>query len=252
MKAIHYDPEVLYMYKLHYLLCLVVFSLISGVAAYLIGGKTVGVVTLLGGIVVSYLSMLLKTEFKTPDEKIAAKRIAREILAKDASPATVSRLASQLHYYFQKTEQAVVLLTKYLSGNAPVIYVTLADILQKKGKPKQALSILRTNPQAFFEPMLLASQGYSLKQLGEIQEAIQAFERCCCSAKKHRLPHNGSRRLTQWLTELSYMAFIHHALAECYWLANDFQAAKRHYFAGNIRLLDITLWRFKPRQAPVN
>ena len=134
-------------------------------------------------------------------------------------------------------------MEKFLSTHDPLLCATLADILLKEAKPKQALFILRENPHALFDPLLLATQGHILRQIGKVPEAVKMYERSLRLAKEVGFPHNGTHWFTQRLLSLAYTASIHHALADCYTILKDFDSAKRHYRAGNLRFLDITFWR---------
>lgn len=242
MKRIHFDPEVLYVQKLYYFFFLSTFSII---VAGIIGWRFSlykGLLTLFVGFILSYLAMLAKNTFAVPNRRILAQRMAREI-SQNTSPIIIARFASQLYFYFNENTQAISLLEKFIHTNDPLLCATFGDILLKEGKPKQALYVLRENPYAVADPLLLAIQGHVLRHLGKINEAIKIYERSLRLAKKAGFPHNGAHWLTQKLLTVSYSASIHHALADCYNILKDSSAARRHYRAGNIRLLDITLWR---------
>ena len=192
--------------------------------------------------------MLKKKAFAPPAKNITAKRMAHEI-SHDTSPLSIARFACQLYYYFHETTQAISLLEKFLLSHDPLLCTTLGDILFKEGRPKQALYVLRENPFALVDPLLLATQGQVLRQIGKIPEAIKMFERSLNLAKQNGFPLNGAHWFTQKLLSLSYMANIHHKLADCYFLLENFPSAKQHYRKGNLLLFDLSLWRLSPHSA---
>ncbi|WP_206811897.1 tetratricopeptide repeat protein [Paradesulfitobacterium ferrireducens] len=243
MQQVKYDPEILYVQKLYFFLFLATFSLL---AAILIGwrvGVQGGIFSFLIGLIISYAAMLRKKTFSPPQKKVTVQRMAREI-SQDTSPLAISRFASQLYYYLHEPGQAISLLEKFLSSHDPLLCATLADILYKEGRTKQALSVARDNPYALIDPLLLATQGHILKELGKLQDAARMYERSLRLAKEAGFPHNGAHWLTQHFLSLAYTGSIHHALADCYLALKDFDAAKQHYRAGNRRFLDLTFWRF--------
>lgn len=242
MQSVKFDPEILYVQKLYFFLYLLSFCLlISLILLWRVDWKFAGL-AFAGGTLVSYIVMARKKNFPPPERKLAAIRMAREI-SQDTSPLTISRFASQLYYYFHEPRQAISLLEKFLKTDDPLLCATLADILLKEGRPKQALMILRENPFVLTDPLLLATQGHILNNLGRIQDAVRLYERSLRLAGEQGFPHNGASWLTQKFLTISYTACIHHALADCYMNLKDFPAAKRHYRAGNRRLIDITFWK---------
>lgn len=243
MPRVEFDPEILYVQKLYFFLFLVSFSLLASCIIAWHFALHTGLIFFVIGLLFSYLAMLKKKTFKPPDKKITAQRMAREI-SQDTSPLAIARFASQLYFYFHETERAVVILENYLSSNDPLLCATLADIFLKEGKTKQALVILRENPFALIDPLLLANQGHVLRQIGKIPEAIKMYKRSLRLAKEVGFPHNGAHWLTQKFLTISYTASIHHALGDCFSVLKDYDSGKRHYRAGNIRLLDITVWRY--------
>jgi len=246
MRSIKFDPEIIYVQKLYFFLYLLIFCVLASAILFWRLGWRVGTLAFTVGFLIAYLTMVRKREFPPPDRKFAAIRMAREI-SQDTSPLAVARFASQLYYYFQEQRQAISLLEKFLATDDPVLCATLADILHKEGRPKQALSILHDNPFVLTDPLLLATQGHILRQLGRTNDAIRLYERSLRLAHENGFPHNGANWLTQRFLTLSYTASIHHALADCYSILKDYAAAKRHYRAGNRRLIDITLWRYQNR-----
>ena len=245
MSGIKYDLEILYVQKLYYFMFLATLTLLTTAITSWRLGLNFGLYLLFGGLGVSYIAMLKKKTFTPPEKKITAKRMAREIL-QDTSPMSIARFASQLYYYFHAPTIAISLLEKFLPSHDPLLCTTLGDILLKEGKPMRALSVLRENPYSLVDPLMLATQGHVLKQVGKIPEAVQSFERSLHLEQQHGFPHSGSHWLTQKILALSYKAFIHHSLADCYVWLEDFPQAKRHYRAGNRLLLDLTLWRHCP------
>jgi tetratricopeptide (TPR) repeat protein len=186
--------------------------------------------------------MINKKNFPSPDKKLTAQKMAREI-TQNRSPLAISRFASQLYFYFHEPKQAISLLEKYLDTDDPLLCATLADILLREGCPKHALSVLRENPYTLADPLLLATQGHILQHIGKFQDAVKIYERSLRLANESGFPHNGANRFTQLLLTLSYKASIHHALADSYSVLKDYPNAKKHYRAGNIRFFDFTLWR---------
>lgn len=242
MKSSKLDPEILYVQKLYYFLFLATFSVLASLFSGWRFGLDKGILVFAIGIVIAYFAMLFKKSFATPDKKIIAKRMAKEI-SQDTSPLVIARFASQLYYYLNETERALDLLEKFLPSHDPLLCATLAEILLKEGKPRKALSILRENPFALANPLLLATQGHILRESGKTVEAVKMYERSLRLSKETGFPHNGAHRFTQFLLTMSYTANIHHALADCYTNLKDFPAAKKHYRLGNLRLIDISLWR---------
>ena len=243
MARLQFDREIIYVQKLYYFFFLFGCSLLAGLIAGVRFGLRTGLVATGIGTIISYVLMVCKKSFAPPEKKATAQRMAREI-SQDSSPVALSRFASQLYYYFNEPRQAVSLLEQFLPCNDPLLCATLADILLKQGRPRRALNILRANPYALIDPLLLATQGHVLRQLGKIAEAIRMYERSLRLAKEVGFPHNGAKWLTQRRLTLSYTAHIHHAVAECYRISENPAAARRHYFAGNIRLFDVTLWHY--------
>lgn len=243
MKNTKLDPEILYVQKLYYFLFLTTFSLLASLIIGWRFGWDKGGIVLIAGILFAYTAMLFKKSFAMPDKKIIAKRMAKEI-SQDTSPLVIARFASQLYYYLNETERAIDLLEKFLPSHDPLLCATLAEILLKEGKTRKALSVLRENPYTLTNPLLLTTQGHILRQSGKTAEAVKIYERSLRLSKEAGFPHNGAHRFTQFLLTLSYTANIHHALADCYTILKDFPSAKKHYLAGNLRLIDISLWRF--------
>lgn len=242
MKNGQIDPEIYYVQKLYYFLFLATFSAVAAVAAGWKFGLQKGGLTFALGLSFSYLAMLLKRSFALPDKKRIAKRMAKEI-SQDTSPLAISRFASQLYYYLNDTERSIDLLEKFLPSHDPLLCATLAEILLREGKSRKALSTVRENPYALTNPLLLATQGHVLRQNNKISDAAKLYERSLRFAKESGFPHNGASRFTQFLLTLSYTASIHHALADCYMILKDFPLARQHYHAGNLRLIDVSLWR---------
>lgn len=245
MESIQFDPEILYVQKLYFFMFLATFTaLISVFAAWLLGLHWA--LFVLGiGLCISYIAMLKKKRFGHPTMTLTAKRMAREI-SQDTSPVSIARFASQLYYYFHESAQAISLLEKFLPTQDPLICSTLGDILIKEGKAKRALYILRDNPLALIDPLLLATQGHVLKHIGKINEAAVMYERSLRLAKQDGFPNSGAHWFTQKLLTLSYMANIHHKLADCYFLLQALPDAEREYRAGNLLLFDLSLRRHCP------
>ena len=236
------DREILYIQKLHYFMFLATFNAITGAIAFWLFGLHNGLIVLGSGFLISYIAMFKKKRFTPPGRKITAKRMAHAI-SQDTSPTSIARFSSQLYYYLHQPAQAITLLEKFLPSHDPLLCTTLGDILLKEGKAKRALYILRDNPYAFVDPLLLATQGHALKQAEKISEAARMFERSLHLAKQSGFPHNGANWFTKKLLVLSYTASIHHTLADCYVILGNLLEAKRHYRAGNWRLFDLSLWR---------
>ena len=223
MRSIKFDPEIIYVQKLYFFLYLLIFCVLASAILFWRLGWRVGTLAFTVGFLIAYLTMVRKREF------------------------TVARFSSQLYYYFNEPRQALSLLEKFLSTNDPLLCATLADILLKEGRPKQALSILRENPHVLADPLLLATQGHILKHLGRTQDAVKMYERSLRLASENGFPHNGANWLTQKFLTISYTACIHHSLGDCYTILKDSSTAKRHYWAGNRRLIDITFWKYPHR-----
>lgn len=239
------DPEVLYAQKIYYFFFLLTLTSLATALAMLVFNLYYGLFTLALGIGISYILMLLKRNFHPPEKIITAKRMAHTI-SQDTSPSAIARFAIQLYYYFQEPNQAIDLLEKFLPGNDPLIYTTLGDILLKEGKTKQALYLLRGNPYALIDPLLLATQARVLKQIGRLSEAVKLFERSLYIAKQNGFPKIENHWLPQKILTISHLAGIHHSLADCYFRLENFSDAKKHYHAGNRFLIDISLWRYCP------
>lgn len=245
MQGVQFDSEILYVQKLYYFLFLATLTLFTCALALWWFGLRIGLIILASGLILSYIAMFKKKKFTPPEKKIAAKRMARTI-SQDTSPLSIARFACQLYYYFNKPTQAISLLEKFLPTHDPLLCITLGDILLKEGKAKQALYILRDNPYALIDPLLLTTQGRALIQIEKIPEAVRMFERSLHIAKQNGFPHNGAHWFTHKLLTLSYTASIHHTLADCYVILGNLPDAKRHYRAGNCLLFDISLWRYQP------
>lgn len=243
MKNTILDPEILYVQKLYYFLFLATFSLLTGLFTGWRFGWDKGIIVFVTGMLFAYLAMLFKKSFVMPDKKIVAKRMAKEISQK-TSPLVIARFASQLYYYLNETERALDLLETFLPSHDPLLCATFAEILLKEGKPRKALAVLHENPNTIFNPLLLATQGHILRKSGRTTEAIKMYERSLRLSKDAGFPHNGAHKFTQFLLTMSYTANIHHALGDCYAELKDFRAAKKHFWAGNLRIIDISLWRF--------
>lgn len=243
MQRLKYDPEILYVQKLYFFIFLMGFVLLASGIIWWRYGLTNALIVLGLGLVSSYAFMVGKKSFPPPEKKLTAKRMAKEI-SQDTSPLAIARFASQQYFYLNQPVRAILLLERFLPTHDPLLYATLGDILLKEGRPRQALSILRENPLALTDPLLLATQGHVLKHMGKIPEAAKMYERSLRIAKEGGFPHNGAHWLTQRFLTLSYTANIHHTLADCYNILKDFPAAKRHYWAGNRRFLDISFWQY--------
>lgn len=243
MKGIQVDLEILYVQKIYYFMFLVTLTLLGFAVTLWRFDLQIGLLVLISGLIISYFSMIRKKYFSPPEKKITAQRMAHTI-SQDSSPLSLSRFASQLYYYFHEPAQAISLLEKFLPCHDPLLCTTLCDILIKEGKAKRALYIIRDNPNALIDPLMLATQGTVLLKIGKIPEAIKMFERSLHWAKQSGFPNNGSHWFTQILLSRGYTASIHHTLADCYMIMENFQEAKRHYRAGNILLFDVSLWRY--------
>ena len=245
MRDMQYDPEILYVQKLYFFMFLSTFTMIaSAIISWNFDFRS-GLYVLFIGLSISYIAMVKKKSFNPPGKKLTAKRMA-QIISQDTSPLSVAQFASQLYYYFQKPTQAILLLENFLPSHDPLICITLGDILLKEGKAKRALYILRENPYALVNPLLLATQGRVLKQLGKISEAARMFERSLHLSRKEKFPKSSSLWVTQKILTISYIANIHHTLADCYISLNDLSQAKKHFRAGNRLILDVSLWRHCP------
>ncbi|MDA8226204.1 MAG: tetratricopeptide repeat protein [Desulfitobacterium hafniense] len=242
MQRVKYDLEILYVQKIYFFLFLLTFTALASMLISLKLSWDKGLIAFFLGFICSYIAMIRKKDFAPPEKTATAKRMAREI-SQDTSPLAIARFASQLYFYFHEPKKAISILEKYIPSQDPLLCATLGDILLREGRPKQALSILRDNPYALTNPLLLATQGHVLQQMNRTSEAIKIYERSLRLASEAGFPHNGAIRFTQILLTLSYTASIHHSLADCYALTGDFPNAKRHYMLGNIRLIDLTMWR---------
>ncbi|TGE32281.1 tetratricopeptide repeat protein [Desulfosporosinus sp. Sb-LF] len=245
MRSVQFDLEILYVQKLYFFMYLATLTLLATTITTWRFGLNSGLHLLLGGLCVSYVAMIKKKTFTPPEKKVTAKRMARAI-SQDTSPMSIARFASQLYYYFQAPTIAISLLEKFLPSHDPLLCTTLGDILLKEGNTIRALYVLRDNPHSLVDPLMLATQGRVLVQVGKIPEAAQLFERSLHLEQQHGFPHSGSHWLTQKILTLSYKASIHHSLADCYVWLEDLPQAKRHYRAGNRLLLDPSLWRHCP------
>lgn len=247
LQGVQFDPEILYVQKIYFFMFLAtVTTLICAVTSWLLG-LYYALFVLGVGLSLSYITMLQKKTFTPPAKNITAQRMAHDI-SQDTSPVSIARFACQLYYYFHESAQAISLLEKFLPSHDPLLCTTLGDILLKEGKPKRALHILRANPFALVDPLLLATQGHALKHIGKIPEAASMYERSLRLAKQNGFPHSGAHWFTQKLLTLSYMASIHHTLADCYYLLQDLPSAKRQYRCGNLLLFDLSLWRLSPSE----
>lgn len=242
MRQVQYDLEVLYVYKLYYFFSLFIFFFLSSLFLSWRFGRMAGFLSFAFGFLAAYFLMMHKRNFPPPDKKSTAQRMAKEI-TQNPTPLTISRFASQLYFYFNETRQAISLLEKYQNSNDPLLCATLADILLREGRPNHALRTIRENPHCASDPLLLFILGHILQQMDKWHDAIQIYEQSLTFARKSGFPHNGTNRLTQFLLTLSYTANIHHSLGDCYVLLKDYPKAKKHYFLGNIRFFDISLWR---------
>ncbi|HBW39058.1 M48 family metallopeptidase [Desulfosporosinus sp. BICA1-9] len=245
MGKVQYDPEIVYVQKLYFFLFLATITMLASVITVWRFGLRYALWVLVSGLCISYLAMLQKKDFNPPDKRITAQRMAHAI-SQDSSPLSIARFACQLYYYFQEPTQAITLLEKFLPSHAPLLCSTLGDILLKEGNTKRALYVLRENPYALVDPLLLSTQARILKQIGKTHEAAKMFEHSLNLAKQNGFPQSGAHWITQKMLTISYKASIHHSLADCYVILNNLPQAKRHYRAGNRLLLDCTLWRHCP------
>ncbi len=242
MQQIELDPEIIYVQKLYFFLFLTtILSIFSGIVIWRLGWRP-GLILFSFGLLSAYLAMIKKKSFHPPKKKLTIQRMSKEI-SQNTHPLTVSRFASQLYYYLHEPLQAISILKKFKSSQDPLLCATLAEILLKEGRVKEASAILDSNPYTLIDPLLLASQGHIFRQTGKTLEAIKMYERSLRFAKEVGFPHNGANWLTQRLLTLGHKANLHHTLADCYLKLNDLPTARRHYWAGNLRLLDITFWR---------
>ncbi len=246
MQEVQYDPEILYVQKVYFFIFLMTFTLLTSVACFWLMSLDFALLVLGVGVILSYIAMIKKKTFAPPAKNISARRMAHEI-SQDTSPVSVARFACQLYYYFHESTQAISLLEKFLPSHDPLLCSTLGDILLKDGNAKRALYILRENPNASVDPLMLATQGHVLKQMGKIPEAIKMYDRSLRLAKQNGFPYSGDHWFTQKLLTLSYMANIHHTLADCYVILEDFLNARHQYRAGNLLLFDLSLWRKCPQ-----
>ncbi|MGC7872454.1 tetratricopeptide repeat protein [Desulfosporosinus sp. SYSU MS00001] len=248
MQGVQIDKEILYVQKIYFFMFLATLTLFVFTAAIGIFGVNIGLIVLSSGLIISYIAMVKKRYFSPPERKVTAQRMAHSI-AQDTSPLSLSRFASQLYYYFHEPTQAISLLEKFLSSQDPLLCTTLCDILLKEGRPIPVLYIIRDNPNALFDPLLLATQGVALLKIGKIPEAIKLFERSLHAVRTKGFPNNGSPWLTRKLLSISYIAGVHHNLGDCYFMLKNLKKAKYHYKAGNLLLFDISLWRYYPSQS---
>jgi len=227
---------------------LATFTTLTCAISFWLLGLDCALFVLGSGLITSYIAMLKKKTFAPPAKNITAKRMAHEIL-QDTNPLSIARFACQLYYYFHESTKAISLLEKFLPSHDPLLCATLGDILLKEGKARRALNIMRDNPFALVDPLLLATQGHVLKHFGKIPEAANMYERSLRLAKQNGFPHSGAHWFTQRLLTLSYMASIHHTLADCYFFLENLPDSKRQYRAGNLLLFDLSLWRHCPHEA---
>lgn len=251
MRQIQFDSEILYVYKIYYFLSLFVLFLAASIIIVWRFNWLIGGLTFIAGLIFSYLAMIQKKEFPPPDRKVTAQRMAREI-TQDVTPLAISRFASQLYFYFHEPKQAISLLEKYLDTQDPLLCATLADILLREQRPRHALSVIRENPYALTDPLLLATQGHILQHMDKVNDAVKIYERSLRLAREFGFPHNGANRFTQLLLTLSYTASIYHSLGDCYYVLKDNLNAKKNYRLGNLRFFDITLWRKVKRPTSIS
>ncbi|HZK54858.1 MAG TPA: tetratricopeptide repeat protein [Desulfosporosinus sp.] len=242
MQGVQFDPEIIYVQKIYFFMFLSTLTVLSCAMTFWLLGFNSALLVLGVGLGMSYIAMLKKKNFSPPAKSITAQRMAHEI-SQDTRPVSIARFACQLYYYFHEPAQAISLLEKFLPSHDPLLCTTLADILLKEGKTKQALNILRENPFALEDPLLLATQGHVLLNIGEIRKAAYMYERSLCLAKQNGFPSSGAHWFTRKLLTLSYKASLHHTLADCYSLLEDLSGAKQQYRAGNLLLFDLSLWR---------
>ena len=248
MQGVQFDPEILYVHKIYFFMYFATITLFSCLITFWQLSLDCALLVLGIGLSISYMAMLKKKTFAPPSKYITAKRMAHEI-SQDTSPVSISRFACQLYYYFHESTQAISLLEQFLPSNDPLLCITLGDILLKEGKAQRALYILRSNPFALVDPLLLAMQGHVLKNINKIPEAANLYKRSLRLAKQNGFPQSGANWVTHKLLGLSYKASIHHSLADCYFLLGDLPAAKQQYRAGNLLLFDLSLWRRRPLDA---
>ena len=245
MQRVQFDPEILYVQKIYFFMYLATVTTFACMISLWQLGLDYALLVLGVGLSISYIAMLKKKTFAPPANYITAKRMAHEI-SQDTSPVSISRFACQLYYYFHESTQAISLLEQFLPSHDPLLYTTLGDILLKEGKAHRALYILRSNPFALVDPLLLATQGHVMKNIGKIPEAANLYKRSLRLAKQNGFPQSGAHWFTHKLLALSYKASIHHSLADCYFILGDLPAAKRQYRAGNLLFFDLSLWRHGP------
>lgn len=245
MGNVQYDPEILYVQKLYFLMFLTTITTLLATIIVWHFGIYYALLVQISGLIISYIAMLRKKSFSPPDKKVTAQRMAYTI-SQDSSPLSIARFASQLYHYFKEPTQAIILLEQFLASHDPILCSTLGDILLRENNTKHALYVLRDNPYALADPLLLSTQGRVLKQIGKIPEAAKMFERSLNLAKQNGFPHSGANWITHKILSISFKASIHHTLADCYVFLDDLPQAKRHYRAGNRLLLDCTLWRHCP------
>lgn len=248
MQGFHFDSEILYIQKIYFFMFLATVTTLASAITLWLSGLACAFFVQGFGLGIAYIAMIMKKTFTPPAKNTSAKRMTQEIL-QETSPLSIARFACQLYYYFHLSTQAISLLEKFLPSHDPLLCTTLGDILLKEGNAQRALQILRENPFASVDPLLLATQGHVLRHICKIPEAVKMYERSLRLAKRNGFPHSGAHWLTQKLLTLSYMASIHHSLADCYFQLEDLPAAKRQYRAGNQLLFDPTLWRHHPHPA---
>ncbi|SHN82106.1 tetratricopeptide repeat protein [Desulfitobacterium chlororespirans] len=242
MRQIQYDLEIIYVYKLYYFFSLLIFICPTSLILGWRFGPMLGLLLFILGFLLAYFLMMHKKSFPTPDKKITARKMAKEI-TQDSTPLAISHFSSQLYFYFNEKKQAIALLEKYQNTHDPLLCATLADILLREGRPRHALRIVHDNPHHTSDPLLLCVLGHILRQMNEWQAAIRIYELSLALSRKSGFPCNGANRFTQFLLTLSYTATIHHALGDCYAMLKNYSQAKKHYLLGNIRIFDISLWR---------
>ncbi len=239
---IELDTEIIYVQKLYFFLFLMtILSIVSGIMIWRLGWR-LGLSFFGIAFLLAYLAMTRKKTFRPPKKTITIQRMSKEI-SQDTCPLTVSRFASQLYYYLHEPLQAISILNRFLTSQDPLLCATLVEILLKEGQVSEASAVLNSNPYTLIDPLLLASRGHIFRQTGKTSEAIKMYERSLHFAKEVGFPHNGANWLTQKLLTLGHKANIHHSLGDCYMKLSNLPTAKRHYWAGNLRLLDITFWR---------
>ena len=242
MKQINYDLEVIYIYKLYYFFTLLLLFLPLNLVLTWRFGQLIGLTALGLSFVFAYFLMMQKKNFPVPDKKVTAQKMAKEI-TQQPSPLAVSRFSSQLYFYFNEKRQAIRLLEKYKDTQDTLLSATLADILLREGRLIQALKTIRENPHYLSDPLLLFILGQIYQQFHKWEEAIRIYELSLSIARKTGFPQNGANRFTHFILSLSYTANIHHSLGDCYSFLEQYPQARKHYFLGNIRLFDISLWK---------